>query len=153
MRTSDSSASIWLWPCLDASPSVSNTAFATATPSANVAASAACAGVVTPAPTKTGEPLASRTRSQRFLMCMRGSYGVTKLFDKIGAANVDLVWSPWRGYWGRPDCAMRKWAERRGVEARFVHSGGHAWPEDLERLVAAVGAGETVWVHTDAPVG
>jgi len=65
MRTSDSSASIWLWPRLAASPSVSNTAFATATPSANVAASAACAGVVTPAPTKTGEPLASRTRWRR----------------------------------------------------------------------------------------
>ena len=89
----------------------------------------------------------------RFLMCTRGSYGVTKLFDKVGAANLDLVWSLWRGYWEREDCAMRRWAERRGVEARFVHSGGHAWPQDLDRLVAAIGAGETFWVHTDAVIG
>ena len=46
-------------------------------------------------------------------------------------------------------CAMREWAERDGVEPHFVHSGGHAWPEDLRRLASAIGAKETVWVHTD----
>jgi hypothetical protein len=29
----------------------------------------------------------------RFLMCVRGSYGTTKLFDKVGAGDVTLVWS------------------------------------------------------------
>ena len=67
----------------------------------------------------------------RFLMCTRGSYGVTKLFDKVGADQVVLVWSMWSGYWERDGCAMREWAEREGVEPHFVHSGGHAWPEDL----------------------
>ena len=44
--------------------------------------------------------------------------------------------------------------EQRGVEARFIHSGGHAWPEDLERLVTAIAPKhKPVWVHTDAPVG
>jgi ribonuclease J len=85
----------------------------------------------------------------RFLMCTRGSYGVTKLFDVVGADRVVLVWSLWRGYWERGG-GMRPWAARHGVEPRFIHSGGHAWPEDLDRLVAAIGAGETVWVHTDA---
>ena len=37
----------------------------------------------------------------RFLMCTRGSYGVTKLLDKVGAESVVLVWSLWRGYWER----------------------------------------------------
>src|SRR5450830_630805 len=37
----------------------------------------------------------------RFLMCIRGSYGVTKLFDRIGPERVVLVWSLWRGYWKR----------------------------------------------------
>ena len=49
-----------------------------------------------------------------------------------------------------PSRPMREWAERRGVEPQFIHSGGHAWPEDLRRLVDSVGAKETVWVHTDS---
>ena len=31
----------------------------------------------------------------------------------------------------------------------LVHSGGHAWPEDLHRLTEAIAAEQTVWVHTD----
>jgi len=86
----------------------------------------------------------------RFLMCTRGSYGVTKLFDKVGAANVDLVWSMWRGYWEHGG-GMRAWVERHGVEPHFIHSGGHAWPEDLDRLVTAIAPKhKPVWVHTDA---
>jgi hypothetical protein len=46
---------------------------------------------------------------------------------------------------------MRPWAARRGVEPRFIHSGGHAWPEDLDRLVAAIAPKHPeIWVHTDA---
>jgi len=86
----------------------------------------------------------------RFLMCTRGSYGVTKRFGKIGADRVDLVWSLWRGYWERGS-GMREWAERRGVAPHFIHSGGHAWPEDLDRLVAAIAPKHPrVWAHTDA---
>lgn len=44
---------------------------------------------------------------------------------------------------------MRGWAQRAGVEPHFVHSGGHAWPEDLDRLVAAIRPGQRIWVHTD----
>ena len=66
--------------------------------------------------------------------------------------SVVLVWSMWSGYWKRDACAMREWASARGVEAHFVHSGGHAWPEDLERLEKAVGADDTIWVHTDAQI-
>jgi mRNA degradation ribonuclease J1/J2 len=35
-------------------------------------------------------------------------------------------------------------------EPHFVHSGGHAWPEDLDRLVAAIDPEARTWVHTDA---
>jgi ribonuclease J len=86
----------------------------------------------------------------RFLMSIRGSAGVTKLFDRVGAGRVTLVWSLWRGYWDR-SAGMRAWASNNGIEPHFVHSGGHAWPEDLERLVAAVQPkAPVVWVHTDA---
>ena len=87
----------------------------------------------------------------RFLLCTRGSHGVTKLLDKVGPANVTLVWSLWSGYWEREGCALREWSERTDAEWHYVHSGGHAWPEDLARLVEAVEPGHpVVWVHTDA---
>jgi ribonuclease J len=85
----------------------------------------------------------------RHLMCSRGSFGAAKVLDKIGSDKVTLVWSMWIGYWNRPGCAMRQWADAKGVEPHFVHSGGHAWPEDLHRLVTAIAAKETVWVHTE----
>ena len=84
----------------------------------------------------------------RFLMCVRGSFGVTKLLDRVGAEHLVLVWSMWGGYWDR-NKGLRSWAGRAGLEPHFVHSGGHAWPEDLERLVTAIGAKELTWVHTD----
>ena len=86
----------------------------------------------------------------RYLLGTRGSRGTTKLFDKVGPANVVLAWSMWSGYWKREGCAMREWAERSGVEAHFVHSGGHAWPEDLWRLAGVIAARQTIWVHTDS---
>jgi ribonuclease J len=85
----------------------------------------------------------------RFLLGTRGSYGVSKLLDKVGPERVTLVWSLWSGYWERDGCALREWAERAQVEAHLVHAGGHAWPEDLERLTTALAAKETIWVHTD----
>jgi hypothetical protein len=49
---------------------------------------------------------------------------------------------------------MRDWATRHAAEVHFVHSGGHAWPEDLARLVKAVAPRhEPVWVHTNAGRG
>jgi ribonuclease J len=86
----------------------------------------------------------------RYLMCCRGSFGVTKVFDKVGPEKVDLVWSMWSGYWSRERCATRTWAKRHGLEPHFIHSGGHAWPDDLRRLASAMAAKHTVWVHTDS---
>ncbi len=85
-----------------------------------------------------------------FLLCTRGSYGVTKLLDKVGPSSVTVVWSLWSGYWEREGCTLREWAERTGAEWHVAHSGGHAWPEDLARLVEALAPKEMLWVHTDA---
>ena len=60
------------------------------------------------------------------------------------------MWSMRSGYRERDGCAMREWAEREGVEPHFVYSGGYAWPEDLRRLVSAIAAKQTVWVHWDS---
>ena len=87
----------------------------------------------------------------RYLMSTRSGFGLTKVFDKVGADSVELVWSQWSGYWKRDGCAMREWAEKRGAYTHFIHSGGHAWPEDLTRLKDAIAAKQTVFVHTEAP--
>lgn len=86
----------------------------------------------------------------RYLLSSRGSYGTTKLLAHIGSGNVELVWSLWAGYWKRKSSPMREWAEREGLEVRFIHSGGHAWPEDLERLVNALQPRELVRVHMES---
>lgn len=83
-----------------------------------------------------------------YVVCARGSYGTTKLLDRVGADNTELVWSMWSGYWEREKCAMREWAEGKGVESHFVHSGGHAWPEDLERLKMSLQATTVEIVHS-----
>lgn len=85
----------------------------------------------------------------RFLMCARSNQGTAKLLDHIGSTHVSLVWSLWGGYWSRDRCALRDWAEKREVEARFIHSGGHAWPEDLARLVEALAPQTLEIVHSD----
>jgi ribonuclease J len=85
----------------------------------------------------------------RYLICTRGSRGATRLLEKVGSTRVVLVWSMWRGYWDRDPSAMRTWAEGQHVEPHFVHSGGHAWPDDLQRLTSAIEPKQTVWVHTD----
>lgn len=86
----------------------------------------------------------------RYLMCSRGGYGMTKVSDKVGPHEVVLAWSMWSGYRERDGCAVREWSGREGVEPHLVHSGGHAWPEDLRRLTDAIAAKQTVWVHTDS---
>lgn len=60
-----------------------------------------------------------------------------------------LVWSMWRGYWER-NGRLRTWSERNCIVPQFIHSAGHAWPEDLRRLVEAIAAKDTIWVHTDS---
>ena len=86
----------------------------------------------------------------RYLMSTRSGFGLTKVFDKVGAERVELVWSLWSGYWDRDGCAMHEWAEKRGAHVHFIHSGGHAWAEDLARLTQAIAAKQTIVVHTEA---
>ena len=69
----------------------------------------------------------------RFLMCVRGQLRRDQALRPVGADRVVLVWSMWSGYWERNGCACAS-GPSAGVEPHFVHSGGHAWPEDLRRL-------------------
>ena len=48
---------------------------------------------------------------------------------------------------------MRTWAEREGVQAHFIDSHGHAWPEDLKRLETVLHPREVEIVHTARTAG
>ncbi len=87
----------------------------------------------------------------KYLLCARGSYGTTKLLSHVSSDSVELVWSLWSGYWKRDGCAMHAWAEREDVQAHFIHSGGHAWPDDLERLEGALRPRDCRIVHSARP--
>ena len=101
---------------------------------------------------RPGRLLRPRRPPRQLPAVRRGAAGARhSCSNRIGAANAELVWSMWGGYWERDDCAVRKWAEREGVEAHFIHSGGHAWPDDLRRLEKVLSAKETLVVHTDNP--
>jgi hypothetical protein len=41
----------------------------------------------------------------RYLMSTRSGFGLTKVFNKVSAEKVELVWSHWSGYWKREGCA------------------------------------------------
>lgn len=84
----------------------------------------------------------------RYLLSARGSYGTSKLLNHVGAGSIELVWSLWKGYWDREPNRLREWTSREGVRTHFIHSGGHAWPEDLERLTKALSPRNLEIVHT-----
>jgi hypothetical protein len=73
---------------------------------------------------------------------------VTEVFERIAAERVVLVWSVWRVYWRR-NRGLSPWVDRVGLDAHVIRSGGHARPQDLERLVTAIGTKELMWVHAD----
>lgn len=63
-----------------------------------------------------------------------------------------LVWSLWKGYLDEPSGRrVKRFALEHDLPLRCIHSSGHAYVEDLQRLVAALAPGEVVPVHTEAP--
>ena len=63
-----------------------------------------------------------------------------------------VVWSMWDGYLNEP-CGLRRQAVLKDANAPLVHhhTSGHASPQDLTRLVAALHPEVVAPIHTDAP--
>ena len=83
----------------------------------------------------------------RYLMDGRANSKIPKLFELVGKDNLELVWSMWGGYLKRDYSPVRDWAQANGLTLHRIHSGGHAWPEDLDRLEAALHPGKIEAVH------
>jgi len=86
----------------------------------------------------------------RFLAVVRSNAPTLRVLDALpDPSNSAVVWSMWGGYWDK-DIHLRPWCEKRSVEPLSIHSGGHAHPRDLQRLITALNPRELKWVHTEA---
>jgi len=85
-----------------------------------------------------------------FVYLARASRATVALLGRLMAGTVPtIVWSQWSGYLkkGGPVPAF---CEKHGMEPLLIHSGGHAHPEDLARLVRCLAPKAVVPIHTEA---
>jgi ribonuclease J len=85
-----------------------------------------------------------------YLLMARSNQATVALLSRLTEpANVAVVWSMWKGYWERNN-PLKTFCAAHGIEPRFIHSGGHAHPEDLLHLVGAVHPRVVVPIHTQS---
>lgn len=86
----------------------------------------------------------------RFICLTRSSGATVALLRYLEkSTRPEVVWSQWSGYWGRGGPVPR-YCQQRGVSPLFIHSGGHATPEDLAKLVGRIRPKAVVPIHTEA---
>jgi ribonuclease J len=95
------------------------------------------------------EELAARRAG--LVMTFRGSMRQ----DMDAAACLEgasCVWSLWSGYLRDASGeTFVRWLDLHGIGLHEIHSSGHATIDDLQRLVAALGCGRVVPIHSSAP--
>ena len=85
---------------------------------------------------------------ERFVLAARSSIPTVNLLNRLHEpSRTAVVWSLWKGYWSRPN-PLRSFCETHGIDPLFIHTGGHAAQEDLQRLAAAVAPRAVVPIHT-----
>jgi ribonuclease J len=87
--------------------------------------------------------------SGAYLLMARSNRATVALLSSLPKPeDVSVVWSMWKGYWERAN-QLKIYCEAHAIEPLFIHSGGHAHPDDLQRLVDAVHPGAVVPIHTE----
>lgn len=90
-------------------------------------------------------------RAHDFVLTTRGS--MTRELDRADCLDgAAAIWSMWPGYL-RKDSGERltTWLEEHQIELSHVHASGHAHPDDLAALAAAIAPERVVPIHTAAP--
>ena len=88
---------------------------------------------------------------ERYLVLARRGYCLKRCIGWARSpSSLLVIWSLWKGYLER-DEGTRKLLSDKGIKPIHVHTSGHASPDDLEKLVAAVNPGKLVPVHTFDP--
>jgi len=85
-----------------------------------------------------------------YLLMARSNRATTALLSRLSEPrNVAVVWSLWKGYWERSN-PLKTFCTAHNIEPFFIHSGGHAHPADLRRLVETVNPRVVVPIHTQS---
>jgi ribonuclease J len=86
----------------------------------------------------------------RFVYLARSSGTTAALLQRLPMdPKPAVVWSQWSGYLKKPS-AFLKYCQENGLEITPIHSGGHAYPEDLVELVQRLKPRVVVPIHTEA---
>ena len=86
----------------------------------------------------------------KFVYLARANGATAALLLKLGkTANPVIIWSQWSGYLKKGG-AFLEFCEKNDIKPIQIHSGGHAHPEDLVRLVSRLRPGVVVPIHTEA---
>jgi len=82
-------------------------------------------------------------------MVMRISRGEMKrLADKMECqGNMRFIYSMWQGYLER-DSDMANFPRQYGCEWQSIHTSGHAWLEDLQKLTSQINPDMLIPIHT-----
>ena len=97
------------------------------------------------------DPQEMAARGAKMLLVARSNRALINLLNKMSdPREISIVWSLWKGYWPK-DKVLRPYCERHGITPWFIHSGGHAHPHDLKRLVDAIAPRAVVPIHTQHP--
>jgi ribonuclease J len=87
-------------------------------------------------------------RGHDVIMLRRGLIADYQRGGVVPTANDAFNFSMWRGYLSEPDVGeMLDWCRRGGAEIAYIHTSGHASPDDLRAFAAAIRPKVTVPVH------
>jgi len=88
---------------------------------------------------------------EKYIYLARGNDATTRLLYSLNqSANTVIVWSLWRGYYRKRNF-ISLYCERTGKAPLFIHSGGHATINDLQRFVAQMSPSVVIPIHTQHP--
>lgn len=97
---------------------------------------------------------AEQLRSRRSGLVLYGAYQseIPRLLAEGLLEGGAVVWSLWDGYLNEPS-GLRLQTNLKDANVPLLqhHTSGHASPQDLVRLVAALHPDVVVPIHTDAP--
>jgi len=86
----------------------------------------------------------------RFVYLARSSGATVALLRYLAkTALPTVVWSQWGGYLNK-DGAVQRFCDEKKIAPVLIHSGGHAHPQDLARLVNRMSPRVVIPIHTEA---
>jgi ribonuclease J len=89
------------------------------------------------------------TKAGQFTMLFRGSMARDLVRRDLAGGN--LIYSQWPGYLDRDRLDLREWASTRGLGFKLIHGSGHAHPNDLRRMAAALQPRRLMPIHSAVP--